>query len=133
MMKEANSSPLQLRKRMKPGGEFIFDLEILSQIIKNYFMIAKTDLAKMYETLLAIPGMNSRVKIDLKIPLRNALLLSKIIERGLNGKDLDDSSVNIIDLISPEISKELSDLPNEILQKAGLVEMNEKIRSLNVK
>jgi hypothetical protein len=132
-MKWANQSPLQLWKRMKPGAGFIFDLEISSQIIKNYFMIAKTDLAKMYETLLTIPGMNSRVKIDLKIPLRNALLLSKVIERGLLGKDLDDSSINIIDLISPELSKELSDLPNEISQKAGLIEMNEKIKSFNGK
>jgi hypothetical protein len=96
-------------------------------------MIAKTDLAKLYETLLTIPGMNNRVKIDLKIPLRTALLLSKIIERGLLGKEMDDSSVNIIDLISPEISKEVSDLPNEILQKAGLIEMNEKIKSFNGK
>jgi hypothetical protein len=90
-------------------------------------MIAKSDLAKLYETLLTIPGMNNQVKIDLKIPLKTALLLSKIIERGLLGKEIDDSSINILDLIPTQISKELSEIPNEILQKAGLIEMNEKI------
>jgi hypothetical protein len=96
-------------------------------------MIAKTDLAKMYETLLTIPGMNNRVKIDLKIPLRNALLLSKVIERGLSGKDDDDSSLQILDMLSVEIAKELTEIPREILEKAGLIEMNEKLKNLSQK
>lgn len=96
-------------------------------------MIAKTDLAKLYETLLSIPGMNNQVKIDLKIPLRNALLLSKIIERGLLGKEIDDSSPNILDLIPREMTSELLDIPMEILQKAGLMDMNEKLKGFAVK
>jgi hypothetical protein len=96
-------------------------------------MIAKTDLAKLYETLLTIPGMNNRVKIDFKIPMRSALLLSKIIERGLSGKDVDDTSLQIIDMLSPEIANELSEIPKEILEKAGLVEMNEKLKNFSQK
>ena len=96
-------------------------------------MIAKTDLAKMYETLLTIPGMNNRVKIDLRIPLRNALLLSKVIERGLSGKDDDVSSFHILDMLSAEIAKELSEIPREILEKAGLIEMNEKLNNFSQK
>ena len=96
-------------------------------------MIAKTDLAKLYETLLTIPGMNNRVKIDLKIPMRSALLLSKIIERGLLGKDLDDSSLQILDLLSPEMTNKLSEIPKVILEKAGLIEMNEKLKNFTQK
>jgi hypothetical protein len=96
-------------------------------------MIAKSDLAKLYETLLTIPGMNNRVKIDLKIPMRSALLLSKIIERGLLGKDIDDSSLQILEMLSPELTSELSEIPGEILEKAGLVEMNEKLKSFSQK
>ena len=96
-------------------------------------MIAKTDLAKLYETLLTIPGMNEKIKIDLKMPLRNALLLNKIIERGLLGKDADSGSLNLLDLIPAELVLELKDIPGEILQKAGLQEMNEKLKELVVK
>ena len=96
-------------------------------------MTAKTDLAKLYETLLTIPGMNNRVKIDLKIPMRSALLLSKIIERGLSGKDIDDSSLHILDMLSPEMTNELSEIPKVILEKAGLIEMNEKLRNFSQK
>ena len=92
-------------------------------------MIAKTELARLYETLLTVPGMANLVKIDLKITLRDALLLSKIIERGLLGKDLDDSSLQILDMLSPEMTNKLSEIPKVILEKAGLIEMNEKLRN----
>jgi hypothetical protein len=91
-------------------------------------MIAKTDLAKLYETPLTIPGMNQSTKIDLKMPLRNALLLSKIIERGLQGKEVDTNSPNLLDFIPLELTSELQDIPKEILHKVGLQEMNEKLK-----
>ena len=91
-------------------------------------MIAKTDLAKLYETLLSIPGMNQTTKIDLKMPLRNVLLLSKIIERGLLGKELDANSQNLLDFIPVELTTQLHDIPKEILQKAGLHDLNEKLK-----
>jgi len=92
-------------------------------------MIAKTELARLYETLLTVPGMANLVKIDLKITLKDALLLSKIIERGLLGKDLDDSSLHILDMLSPEMTNRLSEIPKVILEKAGLIEMNEKLKN----
>ena len=54
-------------------------------------MLAKTDVARIYETVLSIPGMNDQVKIALNIPRKNVLLLSKIIERGLSAKGADDN------------------------------------------
>ena len=50
-------------------------------------MLSKTDVAKIYETVLSIPGMNDNVKISFSISRKNVLLLSKIIERGLSVKD----------------------------------------------
>ena len=49
-------------------------------------MLAKTDVAKIYETLLSIPGMGEHVKISFNIPRKNMLLPSKVIERGLTEK-----------------------------------------------
>ena len=92
-------------------------------------MITKSDLAKLNETLLTMPGMNVNTKIDLKIPLRNALLLSKIIERGLLGKEIDESSPTMLDLIPRKMTSELLYIPMEILQKAALIDMSEKLKS----
>ncbi len=50
-------------------------------------MFSTTDIAKIYDTVLSIPGMNETVKIDLRIPCKNVLLLLKVIERGLLIKD----------------------------------------------
>ncbi len=50
-------------------------------------MFSTTDIAKIYDTVLSIPGMNETVKIDLRIPRKNVLLLLKVIERGLLIKD----------------------------------------------
>lgn len=45
-------------------------------------MLAKNDVAKVYETVLSIPGMNDEVKISFKITRKNLLLLNKAIERA---------------------------------------------------
>ena len=60
-------------------------------------MLAKTDVARIYDTVLSIPGMSDNVKIAFNIPRKNVLLLSKVIERGLSLKDPDDKSNNVLD------------------------------------
>lgn len=92
-------------------------------------MIAKNDVAKLYDTILSIPGMNDEVKLNLKISRKNLLLLTKIIERGLNGKDSDDKSVSVLDTVPKESLQELSEIAGQLLGKAGLSEMNEKLKA----
>ena len=92
-------------------------------------MMAKNDVAKVYETVLSIPGMNDEVKVTLKISRKNLLLLNKIIERGIHGKDSEDKSVSLLETVSKEILQELGDIGGQLLQKAGLTEMNEKLKS----
>ena len=92
-------------------------------------MIAKNDIAKIYDTVLSIPGMNENVKLNLQTSRKNLLLLSKVIERGLNTKEQDEKSISVLDIVSPETLKELSNLSAELLNKAGLAEMNEKLKA----
>jgi hypothetical protein len=92
-------------------------------------MLAKNDLARIYETVLSIPGMNENVKLSLQLPRKNVLLLSKVIERGLAMKEGEDKSSTILDIVSPATLQELTALAGEILQKAGLTDMNEKLKS----
>ena len=92
-------------------------------------MLSKTDLTKVYETLLSIPGMNEPVKIDLKLPRKQVLVLSKVIERGLaeNGEEAEPS---ILSLTSPEVRDDLLNIVGELLAKGGLSELNEKLEAL---
>ena len=91
-------------------------------------MPSKTEIAKIYETLLSIPGMNEKIKIDLRIPRKNVLFLSKIIERGLSTSDMNDKSLGVLETVSSETLQELVLISGEILEKAGLTEMNEKLK-----
>ena len=85
-------------------------------------------IAKVFDTVLSIPGMSDNVKIQLSIPRKNVLLLSKVIERGLAGKDgLNDDS--ILDIAPKETMEELNAISEELLKKAGLIEMNEKLKT----
>ena len=92
-------------------------------------MPSKTEIAKIYETLLSIPGMNEKIKIDLRIPRKNVLFLSKIIERGLSSGDVDDKSLGVLETASSETLQELVLISGEILEKAGLTDMNEKLKA----
>ena len=96
-------------------------------------MLAKTDVAKIYETLLSIPGMNEEVKVPLKISRKNLLLLTKVIEKGLNGKESDDKSIGVLDIVAPETLQQLGDISTQLLHKAGLAEMNDKLKDLERK
>lgn len=91
-------------------------------------MLTTSDVAKVYDTILSIPGMNETVKIDLKISRKNVLLLNQVIQRGLGTKD-DSSSSNLFDAAHEESIRELTTIAENCLQKAGLVELNEKLNS----
>jgi hypothetical protein len=93
-------------------------------------MLTTNDVAKVYDTILSIPGMNETVKIDLKISRRNVLLLNSVIERGLTVKDADDKSSNLLDVVPKETLNELSSLSDDCLKKAGLTELSEKLNGL---
>lgn len=92
-------------------------------------MMTTNDVTRVYDTILSIPSMNETVKIDLKISRKNVLLLNSVIERGLSAKD-PENTTNVINGIFEENLQELKDIARDCLQKAGLMELNEKLNSL---
>lgn len=92
-------------------------------------MLTTNDVAKVFDTILSTPGMNEMVKIDLKISRKNVLLLNQVIERGLSGKE-DDKLLSLLGNVSQESVQELRVLADECLQKAGLIELREKLNTL---
>jgi hypothetical protein len=93
-------------------------------------MLTTNDVARVFDTILSIPGMNETVKIDLKISRRNVLLLNSVIERGLTVKDADDKSSNLLDVVPKETLQELTNLSDDCLKKAGLTELSAKLNGL---
>lgn len=91
--------------------------------------MTKNDVAKVYDTILSIPGMNEMVKIDLRISRKNVLLLTNVIEKGLQWKD-DEKSSGLLSSIQPESLNDLKTLADDCLQKAGLNDLFEKLKSL---
>lgn len=91
-------------------------------------MITKNDVAKVFDTVLSIPGMSETVKIDLKISRKNVLLLSHLITMGLNSKKEDSM---LLECISSESHQDLKSISEECLLKSGLVELNEKLAVLS--
>ncbi len=81
-------------------------------------MLTTNDIARVYDTILSIPGMNDTVKIDLKISRKNVLLLNRVIERGLTLKQ-DDKSSNLLDIVPEDTLQELTSLADDCLKKAG--------------
>jgi len=91
-------------------------------------MITKNEVAKVFDTVMSIPGMNENVKIDLKISRKNVLLLNHFVEQGLL---LEKDSGSIMGNISEEGLTELKNIAEECLHKAGLVELNLKLKILS--
>jgi len=94
-------------------------------------MLTTNDVARVYDTILSIPGMNEAVKIDIRISRKNVLLLNSVIKRGLNTKD-DDKVMNLLGSVPSETLQELRTFADNCLSKAGLIELSEKLNLLSV-
>ncbi|UCS95223.1 hypothetical protein KZP23_09535 [Echinicola marina] len=92
-------------------------------------MLTTNDVAKVYDTILSIPGMNDTVKIDLRISRKNVLLLTHVIERGLALKD-DEKSEGLLSSVPEESLEELKTIADQYLEKSGLIELSEKLNGL---
>ncbi|SDW51417.1 hypothetical protein SAMN05444410_103166 [Hydrobacter penzbergensis] len=95
-------------------------------------MLTTSDVAKVYDTILSIPGMNETVKIDMRISRKNVLLLHSVLKRGLTAKD-DDKSSGLLENIPQGALQELHVIADEYLTKAGLTELSEKLKALSTK
>ncbi|HMR83666.1 MAG TPA: hypothetical protein PKE30_11060 [Niabella sp.] len=92
-------------------------------------MLSEKEIALLYETLLSAPGMDDVVKIDIRMPRKAVLLLSKVIGKGLEVKPGEALS-GLLKAAGEGSDKTLLEVSAELLQKAGLTTMNEKLLTL---
>lgn len=93
-------------------------------------MMTTNEVGQVFDTILSSPGMNEAVRIDMKISRKAVLLLHQIIEGSLSGKEVQEG-ILLSGFISAETQEELKGLGADCLQKAGLVEMSEKLFRLS--
>lgn len=84
---------------------------------------------KIYETVLSSPGFREKCKIVLQLSRQNILLLSRIIEFGLEANK-KDMKADILALLSEEDFDEFRKIVVEILQKGGLTDFYQKLKLL---
>lgn len=88
--------------------------------------MVKEEIVKVYDTLLAVPGMNENVKVDLKLTRKQILLLSQVIEQGLQQKE--GGIAILLSVLPKETATEIKTVADECLAKAGLTELNDKLK-----
>jgi hypothetical protein len=89
------------------------------------------DIALVYDTLLASPGMSETVKIDLRVSRKTVLLLSRAIERGMQLLQTDQPGWVPTEFAGKESVSALEGIVSDCLQKAGLSALHEKLKNLN--
>lgn len=93
-------------------------------------MLAKTDVARIYETVLSIPGMNDHVKIRLASHARMYSFSTGSLSGAFRGWKGKTGPAPCRKRCRPGHSRTLGALATELLEKAGLTEMNQKLQSL---
>ncbi|WEK36152.1 MAG: hypothetical protein P0Y53_01445 [Candidatus Pseudobacter hemicellulosilyticus] len=81
----------------------------------------------MFSTLLSVPGMNEQVKVEAKISRKLVLMLGEVIARGLENGGV------VPDAILRASEAEIREFRAQMLEKAGMTELDGNIRSLRVK
>lgn len=91
-------------------------------------MLTTNEVGQVFDTILSSPGMNDAVRIDMRISRKNVLLLTHVIEQGLTEKG--EGKGGLFASAPEESRQELRDISHDFLDKAGLTELSEKLKSL---
>ncbi|MDH7459809.1 hypothetical protein QEG73_00925 [Chitinophagaceae bacterium 26-R-25] len=91
-------------------------------------MLSEKEISMLYETVLSSPGMNDNVKLAITMTRKNALLLSSLIDSGI----ANENGTNKLFVAAGEENVELvKKLSEDILEKAGLSSLHERLKALN--
>lgn len=88
-----------------------------------------TEMGRILETVLSAPGMGDSVKLTLSITRKNIFLLAKIIERGMSEKP-DQSLAGLVNIADELSMQALRGTADDLLQKAGLTDLYQKLNAL---
>ncbi|MDR2272040.1 MAG: hypothetical protein LBF27_14135 [Sphingobacterium sp.] len=89
-------------------------------------MKTKKEITGMLSILISVPGMEDTVKLNLNLQRKQVMLLSNVIREGMKS---DQGMVgDLLTVLSPECSDELVRISGELDEKAGLSDLQEKVK-----
>jgi len=88
----------------------------------------KVEINVLFETLLSSPGMNEQVKLDMKLTRKAILALAAGLQTGIAGAKQTPSS--LLFFSGETVTADLAEFTENILSKAGLTDVNQKLQLL---
>ncbi|GGN06527.1 hypothetical protein GCM10010967_47230 [Dyadobacter beijingensis] len=88
----------------------------------------KIEINVLFETLLSSPGMNEQVKLDMKLTRKAILALAAGLQTGIAGAKQTPSS--LLFFSGEAVTADLAEFTENILSKAGLTDVNQKLQLL---
>lgn len=85
--------------------------------------------AKIFETVLSSPGMAETCKIVLNPSRQTILLLSRMIEQGMENRD-GKKGDELLSFLPVEAENELKGVMEEMLKRSGLVDFYGRLKAL---
>jgi hypothetical protein len=86
--------------------------------------------AKMFETILSSPGMNEKCKVVLQLSRQSIVLLSRLVETGLEKNVNSENEDEILQFLPTSVREELQGVVQEALKKGALEDFYSRITSL---
>lgn len=97
--------------------------------MSNVSNAKSSERSKIFETVLSSPGMGETCKIVLNPSRQTILLISRLIEQGLESKGSDKAD-EILSFLPGESLGELRQIADEMLKKGGLVDFYQRLKQL---
>ncbi|WP_343566238.1 hypothetical protein [Sphingobacterium sp.] len=92
-------------------------------------MKTKKEITGMLSILVSVPGMEDTVKISLNLQRKQVMLLSNVIREGMK---TDQGMVgDLLAVLPSECYNELIKLSEELDAKAGLTELQHKVKQFS--
>ena len=88
-----------------------------------------TERARVFETVLSAPGLTETCKIVLNPSRQTILLLSRLIEQGLEAGD-KGAGDELLSHLPAESHNELKAVAEEMLKRSGLVDFYQRLKTL---
>lgn len=92
-------------------------------------MKTKKEITGMLGILISVPGMEDTVKLNLSLQRRQVMLLSNVIREGMK---TDQGMVgDLLAVLPMECGQELIRVSSELDDKAGLSDLQEKVKQFS--
>ena len=88
-----------------------------------------SERARIFETVLSSPGMNETCKIVLNPSRQTILVLSRMIEQGMEARE-KGSGDELLSHLPEESVNEVKSVLEEMLKKSGLVDFYGRLKTL---